>query len=73
MSIPAVLGAVALDFAGGDFALSGFGMTELTAGIIAAFILGYLTMDILVKIAHKIRFDIFCIFFGIIAILAFVL
>jgi len=73
MSIPAVMGAVMLDFAGDDFAVSGFGITELTAGIIAAFIFGYLTMDILVKIAHKIRFDIFCIFFGIIAILAFLL
>jgi len=73
MSIPAVLGAVLLDFAGGDFIVSTFGLTEIIIGILAAFIFGYLTMDILVKIAHKIRFDIFCIFFGIIAILAFLL
>ena len=73
MSIPAVLGAVTLDFAGGDFIVSTFGLTEIIIGIITAFIFGYLTMDILVKIAHKIRFDIFCILFGIIAILAFLL
>jgi len=71
MSIPAVIGALILDFS--DFVSSDFGITEMLAGITAAFIFGYLTMDILVKIAHKIRFDIFCIIFGIIAILAFLL
>lgn len=71
MSIPAVIGALILDFS--DFVSSDFGITEMLAGITAAFIFGYLTMDILVKIAHKIRFDIFCMIFGIIAILAFLL
>ena len=71
MSIPAVIGAVMLDF--GNFASSGFGITEIIIGIITAFIFGYLAMDILVKIAHKIRFDIFCIIFGVIAIIAFLL
>ncbi len=71
MSIPAVIGALVLDFS--DFVSSDFGIMQILAGITAAFIFGYLTMDVLVKIAHKIRFDIFCIFFGIIAILAFLL
>jgi len=72
MSIPAVLGAVALDFAGGGFA-GGFGAGELAAGILFAFVFGYLTMDALVKTAQALRFDIFCIVFGLVALIAFFL
>ncbi len=73
MSIPAVAGAVVLDFAGADFAAGAFSLTEVITGIIVAFIFGYLTMDILLKIAHKVRFDLFCIILGLIAVTAFFL
>ncbi len=73
MSIPAVLGAVFLDFTAGESAVAGFGVTEVILGILFAFVFGYLTMDVLLKIAHKIRFDIFCIIFGLIAVAAFFL
>ena len=73
MSIPAVIGAVLLDFAGGDLLSAGFTVPEILAGIIFAFIFGYLTMDVLLKIAHKVRFDLFCIILGLIAVIAFFL
>ena len=73
MSIPAVVGAVVLDFAGGNFAAGVFGLTEIIMGIVFAFVFGYLTMDILLKISHKIRFDMFCIILGLIAVIAFFL
>ena len=72
MSIPAVLGAVFLDFAGGEFG-GGFGAAEIAAGILFAFVFGYLTMDVLLKVAHKVRFDIFCVIFGLIAVIVFFL
>ena len=73
MSIPAVLGALALDYASGDIASAGFGLGEMALGVLAAFIFGYLTIDILLGIAHKVRFDIFCILFGLIALSVFLL
>lgn len=73
MSIPAVVGAIVLDFAGGDFAAGAFGLTEIITGIIFAFIFGYLTMDVLLKIAHKVRFDLFCVILGLTAVIVFFL
>ena len=73
MSIPAVLGALALDYAAGDIASAGFGIWEIAAGVLAAFVFGYLTIDILLGIARKVRFDLFCILFGLIALSVFLL
>lgn len=72
MSVPAVLGAVTLDFAG-ESALLSFGITEIIAGIICASVFGYLTMDALLKAAGRVRFDLFCIVFGLIAVIVFFL
>jgi undecaprenyl-diphosphatase len=72
MSIPAVLGAVLLDFSG-ESAVLDFGISEILAGIVFAFIFGYLTMDALLKVAHRIRFDLFCIILGLIAVASFFL
>lgn len=71
MSIPAVIGAVVLDY--GDFVSAGFGLSEVLTGIFFAFVFGYLTIDVLMKVAHKLRFDLFCVLLGIIAIMAFFL
>ncbi len=71
MSIPAVLGAVFLDFR--EFSASGFGLAEVGVGIVFAFIFGYLTMDVLLKTAHRVRFDLFCIILGLVAVIAFFL
>ncbi|HNT60490.1 MAG TPA: undecaprenyl-diphosphate phosphatase [Candidatus Bilamarchaeaceae archaeon] len=73
MSIPAVLGALALDFASGDMAASGFGVQEMAAGVFAAFVFGYFTMDFMLKAAGKMRFDLFCIAFGLLAVLSLII
>lgn len=73
MSIPAVLGALALDFASGDMAASGFGMQEMAVGVFAAFVFGYFTMGLMLKAAGKIRFDLFCIIFGMLAVLSLII
>jgi undecaprenyl-diphosphatase len=64
MSIPAVLGALFLEVAGG-VALP---RPEIVAGIVAALVGGYLTIDAMLKIAQKLRFDLFCIAFGLVAL-----
>jgi len=72
MSVPAIIGAVVLDFTG-ESCLMHFGVTEVIMGILFAFVFGYLTMDALLKVADRVRFDIFCIIFGLIAVIAFFL
>ena len=73
MSIPAVLGALALDFAAGDLAATGFGAGEIALGILASFVFGYFTIDILLGVARRVRFDAFCILFGLVAVSVFLL
>lgn len=71
MSIPAVIGVVVIDY--GDFSSSGFGLPEVAMGIIFAFLFGYLTIDVLLKAARGLRFDLFCIALGAVALIAFFL
>ena len=65
MSIPAVIGANILDMGG----VESFDPLVLLAGIVSAFVTGYLTIDILMRFARSVRFDVFCIVFGIIALI----
>jgi undecaprenyl-diphosphatase len=66
MSIPAVVGALCL-----ELLLQGFVLPEpeIIAGVFAALLAGYLTIDLLLKVATKLRFDVFCIVFGLLALL----
>ena len=67
MSVPAVAAAVGVEvLSWGGNAPQIPWMTAL-AGLFASFIGGLLLMDILLKCAHKIRFDLFCMIFGVIA------
>ncbi|MEA1924382.1 MAG: undecaprenyl-diphosphate phosphatase [Candidatus Altiarchaeota archaeon] len=66
MSVPAVLGAVALDLLQGGFLVCNF--TGLVAAVLTSFIVGYATMDLLIRFSRRIRFDVFCVFFGLIAV-----
>lgn len=66
MSIPAVIGAVLLSLT--DENLLNIGFLPLLIGIIIAFVFGYLTIGILMEISEKLRFDFFCIFFGILTL-----
>ncbi|HEY0089084.1 MAG TPA: undecaprenyl-diphosphate phosphatase, partial [Candidatus Lokiarchaeia archaeon] len=69
VSVPAVLGAIFVDiiFAKGSvFAfLDIFTIILIT---LISFIVGYLTMDLLLKIAKKVGFNYFCIIYGVIAL-----
>ncbi len=66
MSIPAVIGANVLEFMGGG--MRAFNPLFLLVGILFSFIVGYLSIDLLMRIAHRIRFDLFCIIFGAITV-----
>lgn len=65
ISIPAVVGAVTLSSVQGNVAFE----TSLFAGILLSLVTGYLAIDILLKISKKIRFDIFCVLFGLLALI----
>ncbi len=71
MSIPAVIGAVSLDIL--QEGLPDFNLMAVLAGISTSFIFGYLTIDALLKFAGKTRFDLFCIAFGVIALLPYLI
>jgi len=66
MSIPAVIGANVLEVFTGSFTV--FDPSILIVGISFSFIVGYLTIDLLVRFAHKVRFDFFCIIFGLLTL-----
>lgn len=69
MSIPAVIGIVVLEvyFVG----IEAIGLSSIIIGILAAFLIGYLMIETLMRFARKVRFDAFCIIFGMIAVLIF--
>lgn len=70
MSIPATLGVIAFELVSGSMAA--IGILPILAGILAAFVVGYIMIDALLAIARKVEFGKFCIIFGIIAIAAVV-
>lgn len=66
ISVPAVLGALTLDF------LSNTNNIQVTAGLLIAaitFVVGYTTMDLLLKFAKVVDFSKFCISLGLITII----
>jgi len=68
MSVPAVLAAEL-----GLSLMSGLpvpGFLEITVGCLSSFIVGIISIDILLKIARKINFWIFCIAIGSVAIIS---
>ncbi|VVB53657.1 Undecaprenyl-diphosphatase [uncultured archaeon] len=71
MSAPAVFGLLGLEFIKSGFSVVSFQVAA--TGVLAAFVFGYLTLDVLLGLAHKIRFDVFCIVFGSFAVLLSVL
>jgi len=66
LSLPAVLGAnIVLNFSG-NFEIT----KELLVGLITAAIFGYITIDLLLKVAKKVNFGKFVIGFGVLIILS---
>ncbi|MBA7664867.1 Undecaprenyl-diphosphatase [subsurface metagenome] len=68
MSVPAVFASIIVDFIFGGGSIFGI-LDPLTVFIITlvSFIVGYVSMEILLKLAQKINFGYFCIIYGIIA------
>ncbi|RLI91491.1 MAG: undecaprenyl-diphosphate phosphatase [Candidatus Altiarchaeales archaeon] len=67
ISIPAIIGAILLDIL--QEGLQNFDYILVFSGILASFVFGYTTIDILLRFARRARFDLFCIAFGFVAIL----
>ncbi len=67
MSVPAVAGAVVLELL--TEGAGGIQPSVAFAGLLAAFISGYLLMEALLAFAKRIRFDLFCMVFGALAVL----
>jgi undecaprenyl-diphosphatase len=70
MSVPVVIASIFVDILFGEGSI--FGSLDLITIIITtlvSFLIGYMTMEILLRIANKISFGYFCILYGIIAYL----
>ncbi|NVM52568.1 MAG: undecaprenyl-diphosphate phosphatase [Candidatus Helarchaeota archaeon] len=68
MSVPVAFAAIAVDVVFGEYSVFGF-LDPLTIVVVTAisFVVGYLTMEVLLRIAQKIQFGYFCVFFAVIA------
>ena len=68
MSVPVIIASIGVDILFGEGSVFGI-LDPLTIVIITviSFLVGYLTMNVLLKIANKIGFGYFCIIYGLIA------
>ena len=71
MSIPVVFGAIFVISL--ESSLYSLPIIAVVVGNLASFIFGYLTIDFLLMVSRRMRFDIFCMFFSLIIFLFFVL
>ena len=70
MSVPVVIGSIIVDILFGEGSI--FGTLDLITIIITtlvSFLIGYLTIELLLRIAKKINFGYFCVLYGVIAYL----
>jgi undecaprenyl-diphosphatase len=70
MSVPVIIASIGVDILFGEGSI--FGILDLFTIIVItliSFSVGYLTMNILLKIANKIGFGYFCIIYGLVALL----
>lgn len=65
MSIPAIIGAFFIELFDGVLLFE----PAVFFGIVVAFVSGYVAIDVLLKFAAKTRFDVFCVVFGLLAVL----
>lgn len=70
MSVPVTIASVIVDIIFGEGSVFGT-LNIFTIGIIilVSFLIGYLTIDLLLRLARKINFGYFCILYGIVAFL----
>ncbi len=73
MSVPVVLASIGMDIIFGEGSV--FGTIDIFTILIiiaVSFIVGYLSMELLLKIAQKINFSYFCILYGVLSFLIIV-
>jgi len=66
VSIPAIAGVVAYEAFAGD--IGAYGWASVAAGVASSFVFGYVTLDALLRVAQRLRWDWFCVIFGIVAV-----
>ncbi len=73
MSVPVALASIGMDIIFGEGSV--FGTIDIFTILIitvVSFIIGYLSMEVLLKIAQKINFSYFCILYGVVSFLIIV-
>ena len=70
MSVPVVLGAVFLDLPSLTSTIS---VQAALIMILTSMVIGYLTMDLLLRVASKVNFSMFCVLLGVITIILVVI
>ena len=67
MSVPVVIASVAVDILFGDGSLLALDTSIIVITTLISFVVGYLTIELLVRVSKKVNFGYFCIIYGIIA------
>ena len=68
MSVPVILASIGVDIIFGEGSI--FGSLDIPTILVitlVSFLIGYLTMEVLLKVARKVNFGYFCILYGVIA------
>ncbi|MHA2049189.1 MAG: undecaprenyl-diphosphate phosphatase [Promethearchaeota archaeon] len=73
MSIPVTIASIIVDIIFGEGSIFGnLNLFTITVITIVSFLIGYLTIDLLLRLAKKVNFGYFCILYGVIAYLIIV-
>jgi len=68
MSVPVILASIGVDILFGEGSIFGsLDLLTISVITIVSFLVGYLTIEILLRVARKINFGYFCILYGMIA------
>jgi undecaprenyl pyrophosphate phosphatase UppP len=73
MSVPVVIASVMVDLFFGEGSIFGtLSLLTIILTTLISFFTGYLTIDLLLKLAKKINFGYFCVLYGLISYLIIV-
>ncbi|MFX1378335.1 MAG: undecaprenyl-diphosphate phosphatase [Promethearchaeota archaeon] len=72
MSVPVVIASIIVDTLFGNGSIFGFGVILISITTLISFLVGYLTIEVLLRIAQKISFGYFCISYGLVTYLIIV-
>jgi undecaprenyl-diphosphatase len=68
MSVPVTIAVVAYELVLGDVTVVGWG--PIGVGVLASFVFGYVTIEGLLAASQRVRWDLFCVAFGLLAVVA---